>query len=201
MTYFVPGYVYIVLSRYFRFHENKADELIIPSIVISYILIIVIEASIGIFKATVSQNILMLISLSLSCILAFVFFRLSKCKWICDLLLKLGIFRTSNPSIWMDVIEPNCKLFAYLDDCIVCGKYKYGEEGTKEPFIVLEKYKVLDKDDPEKIISDFTKDKLKVIMISTKNIKRIEISYRAKTDNKPKSQCQEITPPVTDPKP
>lgn len=60
-------------------------------------------------------------------------------------------------------------------ELVYFGQHKYGEEFTKKPLIVLEHYQIMDLDG--KIIKDYSKDENEVVMIDTKDVERIEITY------------------------
>ena len=130
------------------------------------------------FKVSLSENAIMTYSIILAIILAYVISIIVQKKWFNKLLLKIKIPRTVNTSIWSDVVEPNCTFQILLEDCIVCGKYKYGEENVEKPYIVLEKYRILGKSEPHEVMCDHSDDKSKVFMVSASNIKHIEITYK-----------------------
>lgn len=178
MSYFVPGYVFISVRCFIQFRKHPTDELLISAIALSFIFRLMVALVAGIFKVTPSENAIMIYSIVLAIILAYVISLIVQKKRFSKLLLKLKIPRTANTSIWSDVVEPNCTFRILLEDCVVCGKYKYGEENREKPYIVLEKYKILEKNEPHEVKCDYSDDKFRVFMVSTSDIKHIEITYK-----------------------
>lgn len=178
ISYFVPGYIFISVRCFIQFRKHPTDELLISAIALSFVFRLIVSLVAGVFRATLDEITIVTFSIILAIVLAYTLSLITCKKWFSRLLLKLKIPRTANTSIWTDVVEPNCTFWVLLEDCIVCGKYKFGEENVEKPYIVLEKYKILDKNDPQVVKQDYSDDKLRVFMVNTSDIKHIEIAYR-----------------------
>ena len=93
-------------------------------------------------------------------------------------LLKLGINRTTNKSIWADVIKNNMVMNIHIksENVMFVGYHLYTEENVAQPKIVLEKYKILNSETHE-ILIDHSKNSNQTIMIDTRDVSYIEIVY------------------------
>ena len=191
MLYMVQGYVFISIYNFIRFKQNDLNHLFFKSIVTSYILkvlfdwifvksIIIDEAVVRlvrIFNVEYESSIYCILLLIFSVILSFVSARIIQHEKFNDFLMWIGIKRTTNSSVWEDVIKPNCWLMVYLSssESVYFGQYKYGEEFVNKPLIVLEHYKIMDLDGNTKTDCSESSD---IAVIDTKNIERIEIAYQ-----------------------
>lgn len=177
ISYFVPGYIFICVRCFIQFRKHPTEELLISSIALSFVFRLIVSIVAALFKANLSENAIVACSILLAIVLAYGISLITCRAWFSWLLLKLKIPRTANSSIWVDVVKPRCTFVILLEDCIVSGKYKYGEENVEKPYIVLEMYKILDKANPQVVKSDYSDDRSKVFMVCTSDIKHIEIAY------------------------
>lgn len=177
VSYFVPGYIFICVRCFIQFRKHPSEELLISAIALSFVFRLIVSLVATLFKVIPSENVIVAYSIILAIVLAYGISLITCRSWFSRLLLKLKIPRTANASIWVDVVKPNCTFWVLLEDCIVCGKYRYGEENAEKPYIVLEKYKILDKANPQVVTSDYSNDRSRVFMVCTSDIKHIEIAY------------------------
>lgn len=192
MLYMVQGYVFISIYNFIRFKQNDLEHLFFKSVVASYILKILFDW-LFIKTITVDDTVTKLVRifnieyesipycvllLIFSALLGLVFAYITQHEKFNSLLLKFGIKRTTNPNIWDDIIKPNCWLMVYLNsrELVYFGQFKYGEEFVNKPLIVLEHYQIMDLDG--NIKADYTNDSSEIAIIDTKDIERIEITYR-----------------------
>ena len=191
MLYMVQGYVFISIYNFIRFKQNDLNHIFFKSIVTSYILKILFDwvfvKSVNVDDTVVRlvrlvnveyESIVYCILLLLcSAILSFILAIITQHEKFNKLLLLAGIKRTTNSNIWEDVVKPNCWLMVYLNsrDLVYFGQYKYGEEFTSKPLLVLEHYQVMDLDGN---IKSNCSNSSEVAIIDTKDIERIEIVYQ-----------------------
>jgi len=113
---------------------------------------------------------------AISAILGFVIGKIISHRWFNLLLHKLHIGRTTNENIWDDVIKPYTWIRVFMKDgSSYMGQYRYGEPFKSEPIIVVTNWQKLDKD--VDIVIDNSQKQNELIMLSTKDFEKIEITY------------------------
>lgn len=103
---------------------------------------------------------------------------LSHTEVVNKVLLRLGINRTINKSIWADVIKNNMIMNIHMknENKMFVGYHSLTEENKDNPKIVLEKYKILDSETLE-ILADHSSEPNQTVMIDTGDVSYIEIAY------------------------
>lgn len=117
-----------------------------------------------------------LVTMLISCVLlSYVFYIVGSSKIIDKLLKKLEIYRTANDNIWVDIIKDGTCLRVFSKDgeksyygfCDIC------ELHSREPIVVLSRYRILDNND--EVIFDGTDNKASRMILNLKDFERIEV--------------------------
>ena len=192
MLYMAQGYVFLTVYSFMRFKQNELNHLFFKSVIASYILKIIFDWLF--IKKTVTENVVIktirlvnagyespvycILLLAFSALLGIFLAYVTQSNKFNRLLLKLKVKRTTNQSIWDDVIEPNCWIMIYLNstESVYFGQFKYGEEFARKPLVVLEHYKIMDLDGNVK--ADYSDNPSEIAIIDTKDIERMEITYK-----------------------
>ena len=181
ISYIVYGYVYLASYYWTSFKDNKDfKNVLIKSIAASYLLTSLYDLFVARYHIIFSNNYYrVIIYFSASAFLGFFIGKIISHRWFNLLLHKLHIGRTTNENVWDDVIKPYTWIRVFMKDgSSYLGQYRYGEPFKSEPIIVLATYQKLDKDTD--IVIDNSKNMNELIMLSTKDFDRIEITYTPK---------------------
>jgi len=90
-------------------------------------------------------------------------------------LLKIGIHRTANPDIWLDIIGNGCWLRVFSKDVekSYLGQCRYHESHKSEPIIVLTNYQILN--EYAKTICNYSDNDTRKIVLNLKDFERVEV--------------------------
>ncbi len=174
MQHIAPGYIF---CAYWRFHQNiktPQSHVLLQSLVISYVLNQVIYIIQGCFRLNIN---VLPVSILFSLLSAFTIGRLADLNFIQWLFDKLGIRRTLNDSIWVDLIDSerrnNIKIFD--DDGYYVGTCVAYEDDQREPYIILEGYERCDLEGNTIIPANLSGDRKS--LFNLKDFKRVEVVY------------------------
>lgn len=186
MLYMAQGYVFISVYNFMLCKTSELNHLFFKSVVVSYVLKVIFDSILTIMpncEVNGTGYVPLLFIFSAFC--GYVCALLFKSEKVNDFLLKIGIDRTVNESIWRDVIKKYTWVLYYCKSTKLAyyGQYKYGEEFGSEPIIALIRYQVMDLDG--NIIEDNSNDYNQVVLLNTKDFERIELVYE---DNSLSSQ-------------
>lgn len=119
-----------------------------------------------------------------SCVvLSYVFYIVGSSEITGKLLNKLKIRRTTNDNIWVDIIKDGTCLRVFSNDgeksyygfCDLC------ELHSREPIVVLSRYRILDNHD--NVIFDGTNNKSSRMILNLKDFEKIEVVQASINDN------------------
>lgn len=182
LTYLIPGYIFISLFDFIIFknekgNKNQANFIVLKSIAISYVFKTVYDKILNTFfsKFNIDDLLYTIILFVIIIIFAYILGLICHTKWFNNLLLKIGIHRTVNEDIWLDIIYDGCYLQIFSKDGTKSyfGMCKYHEENSKEPIVVLYKYKVLDSE--ANIIQDYSNDETRQVVLNLKDFEHINV--------------------------
>jgi hypothetical protein len=90
-------------------------------------------------------------------------------------LLKIGICRTVNWDIWIDIINNGCWLRVFSKDTEknYLGQCRFHESHKSEPIVVLTNYQILN--EYAEAICDYSDDETKKIVLNLKDFERVEV--------------------------
>ena len=124
-------------------------------------------------------------------ILSYLFAKISRSKYLIPVLDFLKIRDTGNIYYWDDLMDNDypMKVSVSYDENCYEGMLHNFESYSNEPHVVLSSYVV--KDNSGNILSDFTNDKTKIIIVDTSKANKVEIIYATNSEkcNDLKSLC------------
>lgn len=183
-VYFVPGYIFIRMNCYaFTKDINKINNLLLRSVVVSYMIIVLVNFIFGICNIDFNlEYVIVKIILIFVSIIAGVFYpKVVMSKYCSNILKKLGFSKSFNPNIFDDIIdkENGTWIVVYIPEERVVyqgvlQRYEDSED-LENYFLVLSNYKLYDY--KQHIVEDNLFVPNKWIMLNTKDISRIEILY------------------------
>lgn len=156
--------------------DDKSEFVMLKSIAISYIFKNIWDfAYSGLDLNNTFCYCAYFVTMLVSCVLlSYVFYVVGSSKIIGVLLNKLKIRRTTNDNIWVDIIKDGTCLRVFSNDgeksyygfCDIC------ELHSREPIVVLSRYRILDNQD--NVIFDGTDNKSSRMILNLKDFERIE---------------------------
>lgn len=182
--YFVPGYIFIRINCY-RFTKdiNKINNLLLKSVVVSYILIALVKFIFQICSKdfNLANTLVKIILIFVSIIAGMFCSKILLNKYSKNILEKLGLKKSFNPNIFDDITdeENGTWIVVYMPEERVIYKgvlqrYEDKEE-LENYFLILSNYILYDY--KQHIIEDNLFVSNKWVMLNTKDISRIEILY------------------------
>lgn len=173
LSYFAPGYVFIVLFTHIALKNKNTDleHILFRSAVTSFI----IKSIFDLIFAPQAYGVHYYISLVvLSAVLAYlsgIFIR-SDAFDIIQTKLKIG--RTIHSNIWHDILRKDAWYRIYLKNCDegYLGQITECEENAREPIVVMSRYQVLNNNND--ILLDYSQNPYEKIIINLKDFDRIE---------------------------
>lgn len=175
--YLVPGYIFLSLYNFIRYRSAAGDGKFVTSVVISYVLKTIVSEIASLIGGGFTNGFYESVCLiGLAVALAYVVSMATKAEWFHNMLFKIGIDRTTNSSIWLDTLTPYCWIILFLDDKAYYGQFAYCEENTSDPRIALKRFQLIDSKTRDPIPGrDYLNDPNRLALISTKDIREIEI--------------------------
>ena len=156
--------------------DGKTEFVVLKSVAISYIFKLVWDfAYNGLDLNNPICYCFYFATMLYSCVvLPYVFYIISSSKRLGKLFLKLKIRRTPNDNIWVDIIESGVclRVFPKNEEKSYYGFCDFCELHSREPIVVLSRYRVLDKDG--KVIYDATTDKTSRMVLNLKDFEKVE---------------------------
>ena len=174
VSYIAPGFLLISLFAWTSSIQIKSGtSLIITSLVASYIIWALSS------KETVSISIKDAIIVSaVSALVGIVSAIVVKASWFNSLLARLGIKRTTNTSIWDDVIGKKAWIAIRdkKEDIYYCGQFQYHFAGNNNSYLVIAAYYVADLNGKTIKDRDYTGDLSRKLMIHEDHFDTIIVS-------------------------
>jgi len=177
--YIVPGYLVLwIMGFMFSRDLNKDTNLILKSIVLSYLLITAGNCF-GDISAPIPRIVIILIAVAVGFILSKAILSDNFIK----ILRWLGIKKSVRGNIFNDIIDVELGLWATVfipnDKTIIKGMIKRYEEreDTNNSYLILSNYKQFSYTNKGTPIIDHAKENRFQIMINTRDISRMELYY------------------------
>lgn len=182
LVYVVPGFVFVKIYSFIKFkdeceEQNKTEFVVLKSIAISYIFKSVWDFAYTSFdlENPLYYSVYLVTMLVSSVLLSYIFYVVGSSELIGKLLNKLKIRRTTNDNIWVDIIKDGTCLRVFSNDgkksyygfCDIC------ELHSREPIVVLSRYRILDNQD--NVIFDGTDNKSSRMILNLKDFEIIEV--------------------------
>ena len=196
MSYIVYGSLFLCIFNFitFKSKEYEIKHYFISCITVSFIIKVIFNWILNLWGTHITIRIVentieyYLLSFGFTAITAYLSGILFSSKCFNKLLLNLGTKRTANTNIWDDIIENETWLYIHIKnkDYGYLGLHKYSEENCSSPKIVLCHYQLIEMSTGE-VVTDYSDDNNRLIMIDTKDVDTIEIIYRNPMANKKKT--------------
>lgn len=183
ISYIAYGSVFLAIYRFITFKDKKQEltEYFLSCATISFVIKTLCSIILALLKLSKYENtwIYYFCVLIITSILAFIIAQVSKSKRFNRFLLRIKIERTTNSTIWDDVLEPNTLLVVHIKnkDLAYVGYHKYSEDRCSNPKIVLYYYQLVELSTTN-VLVDYSKDSNRAIMIDTNEIDTIEFVYK-----------------------
>lgn len=183
VSYVAFGGIFLFTFNFITVKEqrDKTDNFLIACITVSF----VIKTILSQILKTIAEDSgkYLLIGCTFSAVIAYLFGLVCNSRRFNNLLLKLGINRTTNGNIWKDIIRPYTWLLVHIngEEYGYLGEVKNVEEHTSAPKIVLKNFSKINIRTGSEIV-DYSDDKNRSVLIDTKCADVIEVIY---TDYKP----------------
>lgn len=180
IIYVVPGFLFLSVHNFIcAKQKEETNNLLIKSIVISYIFINIMKFIELVFKYKFEDDLFSLITILLSILSSYYISRLYNSNVFDKILALLIINKSVHDDIWNDIIDVKHGMYmeVYLPNEKVSyyGQFRNSESKKDNKYIVISNYEL--KDYNGNIICDFEHDYSKCVMINTKDISRFEICY------------------------
>lgn len=182
ISYIIYGCLFLSIFNFIKFKNNETDikHYFISCITVNFIIKATFDGILQ-FCSIYTNNSSVeyyLSCLAFTIVTAFISGKIVSSKAINSLLLKVGIQRTVNQDIWNDILQDYTKLYIHLKgkDYAYIGYHKYSEGNCSNPKIVLSHYQLRRLSTGE-IVTDYSDDDNRCIMIGTKDVDIVEIIY------------------------
>lgn len=185
ISYIAYGAVFLSIYRFMTFKDKKQEftEFFFICATISFIIKTIGDIFLAVLRIEEysSSSTYYACVLIITALLAYISARVSISKWFNSFLLCIGVQRTTNSTIWRDVIKNNTKVVVHLkdEDLAYVGYHKYTEDNRENPRIVLSHYSLVKLSTTE-ILVDYSNDSNRVIMLATDDIDAIEFIYKGR---------------------
>lgn len=179
LGYIVYGFAFLYAFEWASFNvpSSEFNTSIFKSIIINYVIVGVYNRILSIWGQNIDDYIAIfsIISFTLGIFIG----KFYRSKTFNDILRFFNIGRTTNECIWSDLIQDGAWYRIYEDSGeSYLGQMTKAEPFTSEPIIALFKYQKLDADG--NILIDHFEEEHEVILLNTKDFKKIEITYPKK---------------------
>lgn len=183
LNYLVPGYIFItiydfIMFKSYSFHTSK----VFPSIICSYVIRILSKIIANILLPNMSDTLFFALTIILgvgsALLITFILNRKSVKKFMIK-----TTNRTINTNIWRDMLGDDSwyRLHLENEDYMIEGQIRYYEENAHTPYIELQAYRILDKnEDIIKNYIDYVEDndlgseKERTLIIEMTKVKYVE---------------------------
>lgn len=186
MSYIIYGFIFVSIFNFITIKRisNENNHLIISYISISFILRCIYEYLFGwldkngVMAIQINSDLFYIVTIALTIVMSYISGILFSSKFINNVLLHIGIKRTVNKNIWQDITEDNMWMFLKFkeEDYGYLGMYKYVEEKTDKPRILLNRYQLIEVSTGEAKV-DYSNEANRCILIDTNDIDTIEMIY------------------------
>lgn len=188
--YIVFGYMYLTAYYWISFKDNKDfHNIVFKSLIANYVLTTIyqmIGRKFGIVILPYTPKQIIVYSV-VSVALGLAIGRMVVSTRFNTLLAKLYFGRTVNDNIWNDIVDDTRLTWLCIhmkDGTAYLGQYNHGELFTSEPVIMLVTYQKLNADG--EVLTDYSQDKDRAIVLNTKDFDRIEVVYQDRASKKKK---------------
>lgn len=180
--YITYGFMFVGIIRFVGFRENNSElkQNILSYVVAGILLKTVYDKTFSFTKQ--GDFVYILLTYAITILIAYIIGLLfSHTSFLNKLLLKIGIKRTPNKSIWFDMMEPYTELVVHLDGGEYCyiGDLVFIEENCRNPKVVLANYQLVRESDAT-VVLDYDNTPDRRIMIDTESITLIEFVYQSR---------------------
>lgn len=182
LQYFVPGFVSLLIFRFFSSKELKESQSgIIISAVASYVLIAITElfADKIAFLNSIHDSVLMKsgVAIIIGSIGAVIFALIFRAKWFSNLLVKC-FNKTPNDNIWMDIIDfkkgSNLKIYERGKDYYITGHHYANEEKGNDSWFAVTAYSKKRVENDE-VIEDHSSNEKDILAVRLSDVDHMEI--------------------------
>ena len=182
LQYFVPGFVSLLIFRFFSSKELKESQSgIIISVVASYVLIAITElfADKIAFLNSIHDSVLMKsgVAIIIGSIGAVIFALIFRAKWFSNLLVKC-FNKTPNDNIWMDIIDfkkgSNLKIYERGKDYYITGHHYANEEKGNDSWFAVTAYSKKRVENDE-VIEDHSSNEKDILAVRLSDVDHMEI--------------------------
>lgn len=171
----MTGYVFNKTFHFVALKQNTEDveHILTASLVVGFIYC-KIASLIPIHISDKIDTICIVVS---ALILAYIFARIFRCKYLIYVLDFLKIRDTGNVYYWDDLMDNDypMKVKVSYNENVYEGMLHNYESYSDEPHIVLTSYIVKDKSD--NVLNDFRDDNTKIIILDTSKAEKVEVIY------------------------
>lgn len=184
LLFIVPGYIFVSIFNFILFKDKRNDEnsqtnfIILKSISISYIFKLFldkIKTITCLSKCSIDDSLNAIILVVACLLISYVTALICRTKSFNKFLLKIGIRRTINSDIWLDIVSDGCwlRVFSKDEQKSYLGQCRFHESHKNEPIIVLIKYQILD--EYNDVICDYSNNVNRKIVLNLKDFERVEV--------------------------
>lgn len=185
ILYIVVGYTFVKTFHFVALKKNSTDieHILISSLVIGYIYCKIAY----LIPISISYEIDTALIILSALVIGYISGRIIRCKYTMKVLDLLKIRDTGNLFLWDDMMDNDnpMKVIISYDNIIYEGLLHNYESYSNEPHIALGAYIMKNKD--SKIISDFSNDNTRVIILDTSNATSVDIIYSEYSE-----QCKDL---------
>lgn len=186
MSYIIYGFIFVSIYNFITIKRisNENNHLIISCISISFILRCIYEYLFGWFDKhgvmaiQIDSGLFYIVTIAATIVVSYISGIVVSSKFINNVLLHIGIKRTVNKNIWQDITEDNMWMFLKFkeENYGYLGMYKYVEEKSDKPRILLNKYQLIEVSTGN-VKVDYSNEANRCILIDTNDVDTIELIY------------------------
>lgn len=184
LLYIVPGYISVSIFNFILFKDKRNDEnsqvnfILLKSISISYIFKLFFDkiiTSTCLSKYSIDNFLYAIILVMTSSLVSYTAALIFRTISFNKFLLKIGIHRTVNSDIWIDIISNGCwlRVFSKNEQKSYLGQCRFHESHKSEPIVVLTNYQILN--EYAEAICDYSNDDTRKIVLNLKDFERVEV--------------------------
>lgn len=174
MQYFIPGYLFIIIFRFFTNKKIEKSIILIISCVLSYVFLSLIKA----YHEPTSLFITSAIAVIAAIVCGLIFSLIYISKWFSWILVHI-FHKTVHDDIWHDVFDfkngSNLKVYFKDKDYYVIGAYRVSEDKGNDSWFAISGYGKYNKITNDPIENGFIGDDSVIMTFKLSDVEHIEV--------------------------
>lgn len=186
LLYFVPGSIFLYIFLFISSkNEQREDQFLLKSVIISYIIITIINSICNLFNITLNNWIVVIFAITLAVLSSYFISRYYMSNKFRELLRNRKINKSVHQNIWNEIVDVDLgnaiRLFLPSQNIVYYGTLKKYEEKDNNYYIFINEF-VSYYYDHNEVINNFIDKKEYWAAINIKDVARFELYYDKDSD-------------------